>query len=60
MVRSTRPELTRAPRYMTMVLCFWWVFFLRNRRVVRNSPRGYSTGEELRSRMRGGKVVRNL
>jgi hypothetical protein len=51
-----QPELTGAPRYMAMVLCFQWVFFLWNKRGARNSPRGSSTDGELQSRMRGARA----
>jgi hypothetical protein len=51
-----RLELTGAPHYMDMVLCFHWFLFLRNWWGARNSPRWSSTGGGLWSRTCNGKV----
>jgi hypothetical protein len=51
-----RLELTGAPCYTAMVLRFQCFFILWNQWGARNSTRGSSTGGELWSRMRGGKV----
>jgi hypothetical protein len=56
MVQLARPELTGAPRYLAMVLCFWWFFLLRKWQGARNSPSWSSIGGELWSRTRGGKA----
>jgi hypothetical protein len=54
------PDLIGALHYMPIVLHLWCFLFLRNRWSARNSPRGSSTGEGLRSRMCGGKVQASI